>query len=413
MPLDLDKLSKELSTLFVSVSEKDANNYKKLQIKLIACNANQDTVVKRLTEVEPIVARKQNDINTKKFALNARKHDIKTKTEIVKKLPTGKERDEAAEELLHNDFEQLINMENDLNDWMVAKNALITTLRKLKTTEQNIKLLKSMLDEQVSKLNIGSIGDPDVAHLQKSLSEFDDLENELGLDDDVESSDEYIEDCAADSQGATHDESEEPSTEPLDSGDSHDASEDLLAIDGLNDSDDESEEPSIAPLDSGDSCDESEDKNEDLISSLIDIDDGVDYDSYGSTDEGDSDSSVEEDEEVTEKQPTPGAGKEEPKTDSRKRTPMEEILGEDLPDDGPAKKTALVEEDVDMSDLLGDFSSDITFGEGNKEVKKPAVEEKKKVKEVPVKSSKKVEPVVVEDDASVGEEYDIESLLDM
>jgi hypothetical protein len=404
MALDLELLAKEISMLFVSITEKDASDYKKLQLKLISCNANQDILVKRITEVEPIVAKKQNEISTKKFALNARKQDIKANTANVKKLTTGKERDEAAEEILHNDYKELLNMENDLNDWTVAKNALITTLRKLKTTEQNIKLLKSMLDEQVNKLNIGSTGDPDVAHLQNSLSELDDLDSEVGLDDDVESSEEFIED----SEEATHDESEQPSIAPLDSQDSHDAFEGLSNIDGLDEFSDESEQPSIAPLDSQDSREDLEESEKADIESLID-DGGIDFDPYDISDDDDFDDSPKDTKEVTAKQPPPKAVKDESKTGNHKRTAIEEVLNEDLPEDKPAveEKIKLSENDVelDMSDLLGDY--DLTSNDQEEESDTEEVETEAVIEEPLSESS------IVEDEASVGEEYDIESLLDM
>jgi len=400
MALDLDKIASELSTLFVAVTDQDANDYKRLQKKLIVCNANQDVVVRYLTSIEPMVAKQENAINTQKFVLNARKQDIKTNTAKVKNMPTGKERDEAAEELLHKDYQQMINMENNLNDLRTAKNALVTTLRKLKTTEQNIKLLKSMLDEQVSKLNVGAVGDPDVADLQKSLSELDNLddqlEDEIGLDDDVEKSEDFIENKY--SEADTQDESEQPSNEPLDSQDSREDSEDLLDMsDVLDSTSDESEQPSIEPLDSQDSHDEPTDTEdsteEDLISSLVN-DDDLGFDPYG---EDDSDFKIEE--EVTEKQPKIEESKDESKTEKSKRTPIEEILNEDLPEDGPVQD--LVDDEIDMSDFITDTRAG-----------KPAASVKVESKVEPKKVVKKEDPVV-EDDASIGVEYDIESLLDM
>jgi hypothetical protein len=286
----------------------------------------------------------------------------------------------------------------------VAKNALITTLRKLKTTEQNIKLLKSMLDEQVNKLNIGSTGDPDVAHLQNSLSELDDLDNEIGLEDDVESSEEFIED----SEEATHDESEQPSIAPLDSQDSHDAFEGLSNIEVLDEFSDESEQPSIAPLDSQDSRDDLEESEKDDIESLID-DGGIDFDPYDISGDDESDDSSKDTKEVTAKQPPPKAVKDESKTENHKRTAIEEVLNEDLPEDKPAveEKIKLSEDDVDldMSDLLGDY--DLTSNDQEEESDTEGVETEEVIEEPLSEGS------IVEDEASIGEEYDIESLLDM
>jgi len=417
MALDLEKIADQLSTLFVAVGEKDATDYKKLQMKLLSCNANQDTVVTHLTRIEPLIAKQENSIANKKFELSTRKQDIKTNVENVKKLPTGKERDEAAEEMLHTDYKELLAMDNYLNTLKMVRSALTATLRKLKTTEQNIKLLKSMLDEQVNKLSVGSDGDPDVAHLQKSLSELDNLddqlEDEIGLDDDVEDSEEYTEEHYSDD--VSHDESEQPSNEPLDSQDSHDDAEELLMdLDDLTESgSDESDEPSNEPLDSEESREEEveseESSDEDSIELLIGGDDDFDP-----LEEDSSENSTQEDEGVTDKQPAPSSIEEEANS-KRKRTPMEEILGEDLPDGEPMTRpieSAVVEDsDIDISSFMDD---DIDLvGEENSTEDSSSGDSQEEVKVEDSRPEEEKESKVVEDDASIGEEYDIESLLDM
>ena len=382
MALDLEKIADQLSTLFVAVGEKDATDYKKLQMKLLSCNANQDTVVTHLTRIEPLIAKQENSIANKKFELSTRKQDIKTNVENVKKLPTGKERDEAAEEMLHTDYKELLAMDNYLNTLKMVRSALTATLRKLKTTEQNIKLLKSMLDEQVNKLSVGSDGDPDVAHLQKSLSELDNLddqlEDEIGLDDDVEDSEEYTEEHYSDD--VSHDESEQPSNEPLDS--------------------EESREEEVESEESSD---------EDSIELLIGGDDDFDP-----LEEDSSENSTQEDEGVTDKQPAPSSIEEEANS-KRKRTPMEEILGEDLPDGEPMTRpieSAVVEDsDIDISSFMDD---DIDLvGEENSTEDSSSGDSQEEVKVEDSRPEEEKESKVVEDDASIGEEYDIESLLDM
>jgi len=447
--LDLDKIASELGTLFVPVTQDDATDYKKLQKKIISCNLNQDTVTRHLTVVEPILSRKENEINNKKFELKTRKHDIKTNVKEVKSCPTAKERDEAAEEILSADYKELLKMENARNDLLVVKNSLLITLRKLKTTEQNIKLLKSMLDEQVSKLNLGSTDDPDVAHLQKSLAELDglcdDLEDEVGLEEDVESSEEYTkEDYSIEidaeneekdsSEGATHDTTNaEPSNEPLDSQDSHEASESILLdiVDGDGESrSDASEGPSNEPLDPEESraettepedSSEEDDSGSSFIENLLNetVEDSL-------TGEDDYDIDSQDNEEVTEKQPVSNDDEESPEPEKRKRTPMEEILNEDFTeeDDQPVGKEVKMEvvddSEIDISSFMDDL--DIESTEETDVEEESVVEdlvEENLVEEAVEKVDKPVEKVeskklnVVEDDASIGVEYDIESLLDM
>jgi hypothetical protein len=458
MALDLEKIAEELSGLFVPVSTEDANDYKSLQQKLITCNSYQDTIVKRLTEVEPVLAKQENGIQVKKFTVDTRKHEIKTTVKAVMTLPTGKERDEAANAMLNSDLEEILKMENHLNDLKVAKNALVVTLRKLKTTEQNIKLLKSMLDEQVTKLNVGSTGDSDVAHLQKSLGSLENLEeqleDELSLDD-VESSEEFI---------------NEESVE----GESSDT-ECASLEDSLNDIEDsvDSESPTTECENREDSLNEVEKEDSSETSHVLEETLGGDeLDAVGMLlDEEGSDNPA-----VDVKVPDENSDPEPQK----KRTPIEEILGEDLPDDEPPSVDAGVDEididlgefdgvdlskpeatgaeeevkdatdqleselealeDVDTSDIdqssIEDELRQATGAEADEgdgldidmsDLSEDAPVEELVQKEEPVveqedetiveeKASDLVEeevPTVVEDDASIGEEFDIESLLDM
>jgi hypothetical protein len=201
MSINRDEILRELTKFQVILEFDGAPDYGKLQSTLILCDNHQRKIVNYLNQVEPELSAAQNTLRNETFQIETKKRDIKTNNARVKSLPTGKERDEAAESLIEDDLKRKLVLENEINTLSAIKGSLMTTLKKLKGTEQNIKLLKTIADQQVTKLNVGTVSDPQVSELNKNLAELSaldkeiSLKDEIGNTDDVENSSDIVEEA--------------------------------------------------------------------------------------------------------------------------------------------------------------------------------------------------------------------------
>jgi len=429
MAIDRDQLLNDLPKLQVILNFDGAPDYGKLQERLIVCDNFQRKIVNYLNQIEPELSAAQNSFRNEQFSVSSKKRDIKTNNSYVKSLPTGKERDEAAESILEDDYRQLLVLENEINTLTTIKGSLTTTLKKLKGTEQNIKLLKTIADQQVSKLNVGTVLDPQVAEMNRNLAALSELDRqmhlveEIGFADDVEGSTETVESeeielpeeesCGIDfDETSTTEETPTPSEE--------DSSITIEDASTTEETPTPAEENASIPEPI--SIHDIPDDNPDDLSFLSeysppgedDLTDDTSVINKPSSSESDPLGDLEPEETLEgflEKNPvtlqvTPSSKKSET---AKKAPPTSEPV-EDEPQDEPEG-----EKDISIS---GDIDFDMDFG-GDPEPSKKEVSKKEpskaketpKAKEAPQKAAPSAK-VVAEDDASIGMDVDVLDLLD-
>lgn len=177
---DLLKLDIELNFL-------DVPTPSYIQEKIIQCNSFQLKVERFFIEVTRDLAIAERMFTTERLNINTLRMSILTNDERIKKIPTGKEREAAADEMLEKNHRDLLKLENDVNDLKAILSAIRQKQNTLKATNADVKSLQKLMEQQINRLNIGHPDDPDVKDLARAFSEIDDLEKEFEIDD-VESS---------------------------------------------------------------------------------------------------------------------------------------------------------------------------------------------------------------------------------
>jgi len=201
---------------------------KYLQDKIFECSTAMHKVEKHAIESTREMSGKDKEYRLEKSKIEIKKREILTSNESVKKLPTGKERESAAEELLEDDYKNLLELETRLNELKNLLTAIKLVQQNLKGTNSDIKMLMKLMEQQINRLNIGLPDDPEMASLNKTFAEIDEMEEEMTLDD-VESSEESI-----DSEDGQEDAEEET---PEDTSDADDQVSEESSV--KSDSDDE------------------------------------------------------------------------------------------------------------------------------------------------------------------------------
>jgi hypothetical protein len=213
----------ELLKLDIRLNYQDVPTPAYIQQAIIQCNNFQLKVERFFIEVTRDLATAERMFSLEKLDLTVLRTSTLTNNEKIKRIPTGKEREAAADELLEDNHRKLLKLENDVNDLRSILSAIKQKQSTLKSTNADIKSLLKLMEQQVNRMNIGHPDDPDVKELSKTFSEIDKLEEEFELDE-VESSVEISQ---------SEDSSEVLEEESVESGTSNDLGE-LVALEGLD-----------------------------------------------------------------------------------------------------------------------------------------------------------------------------------
>lgn len=177
----------ELLKLDIRLNYQDVPTPAYIQEMIIKCNTYQLKVERFFIEVTRDLSTAERMFSLEKLDLTVLRTSTLTNNEKIKRIPTGKEREAAADELLEDNHRKLLKLENDVNDLRSILSAIKQKQSTLKSTNADIKSLQKLMEQQVSRMNIGHPDDPDVKHMSDTFREIDKLEEEFELDD-VESS---------------------------------------------------------------------------------------------------------------------------------------------------------------------------------------------------------------------------------
>jgi len=191
MPLDKAKIYADLSGIKTEINNDDSPSPSYIQECTFDRNQAERKVEKHYLAVKQELSQIRRFFKIEKFNFDARKRQALSNNEKIKKLPTGKERESACEELFEEDLRKILNLENDFNDLKDLMDAIVMVQGNLKNFAADIRVQLKVMENQVNRLNIGTREDPDVAELHRSLAEIDELEKEMTADD-VDSSSESV-----------------------------------------------------------------------------------------------------------------------------------------------------------------------------------------------------------------------------
>lgn len=177
----------DLLKLDIQLNFQDVPSPSYIQEQIIKCNSYQLKAERYFIEITRDLSIAERLYTTEKLNISTLRTSIITNDERIKKIPTGKEREAAADEMLEDNHRELLKLENDVNDLKAILSAIRQKQSTLRSTNSDIKSLQKLMEQQVNRLNIGHPDDPDVKDLSERFSEIDKLEEEFELDD-VESS---------------------------------------------------------------------------------------------------------------------------------------------------------------------------------------------------------------------------------
>lgn len=189
MGIECGKIYDDLIKLYISLNFEDTPTPAYIQDRIIECNDHQRRAEQHEVAVRRQLSQKQGVYNAEKFNLESKKRILITSNDRIKKLPTGKEREAAADEMLEKENRMLMELDNEVNELKNLLQAIKTVQSNLKTTNSDIKLLVRIMEQSINRLNIGSREDKDLKDLHGGFSDLEKLESEMNLDD-VESSEE-------------------------------------------------------------------------------------------------------------------------------------------------------------------------------------------------------------------------------
>ena len=189
MNIEFGKIYDDLLNLHISLNFEDIPTPSYIQERIIECNNHQRKVEKYEVSVRRQLSQRQSAHNTEKFNVESKKRVLITNNDRIKRLPTGREREAAADEFLENENKELMLLENEVNELKNLLAAIKTVQSNLKTTNSDIKLLIRIMEQAINHLNIGQRDDKDVKELQAGFTYLEKLDDEITLDD-VESSEE-------------------------------------------------------------------------------------------------------------------------------------------------------------------------------------------------------------------------------
>jgi len=196
MTIDKSKVYNELMKLEIIIDFNKIPTPAYIQSLIIECNGYQRKVEKYFIQTTQELSNHDRMLRVEKLNLETKKRHYLINNEKIKKLPTGKEREAAVDELLEDDYNIFLNLENKVASLKDLLSAIKMVQTNLKGTNSDIKTLVRVMEQQISRLNIGSPEDPDIAELSNRLANIDKLDEELNsemTEEDVSSAEEYIE----------------------------------------------------------------------------------------------------------------------------------------------------------------------------------------------------------------------------
>lgn len=192
MPINTGSIYDQLLGLKIDLNFDDIPTPAYLQDKILECSDALRSIEKRMIEVTRELSTKEKDLKLEQSRLEIKHRSLLVNDPAIKKLPTGKERESAADGILEKEHAAVLALSNDVMELQNLLSSIRLVHQNLRMTNSDIRVLMRIMEQQVYKLNIGSKNDKEVRDLAASLSEVEQLEDEL-TPDDVESSSEGIE----------------------------------------------------------------------------------------------------------------------------------------------------------------------------------------------------------------------------
>jgi hypothetical protein len=185
----IEKIYSDLLNMKIELDIKSIPTPAYIQGKIIRCNDLQRKVEKYFIKIKRKTTMLEKNFRIKKVEIDVKKRDILTNNSKVKSIPTVKEREAFADGILEDAYQELLDLENDLNEHKALLDSIKLVERNLKGTNSDIKSLVKIMEQQISRLNVGTDGDPEVSDMVKGLDDLDGLEDEIDIDDVEDSSD--------------------------------------------------------------------------------------------------------------------------------------------------------------------------------------------------------------------------------
>jgi len=239
--IDRAKIYAELEKLSITLDFDNIPTPGFIQERTFECNTANWKVDKYSLEVTQALGTVRRLYKIEKFNFDSKKRQALTNNEKIKKIPTGKERESAVEELLEDDLRKILDLENEIDALKDLMGAIKTVQDNIKETSSGVRVLMRTMESQINRLSIGTKDDADVAHLHKSLADLDKLEEEMTAED-VEAATESTSDGSGDEvsvgdhKTVPEEASQEAPVGTVDKAASEDASIDSFLIDDSEDS---------------------------------------------------------------------------------------------------------------------------------------------------------------------------------
>jgi len=241
--IDRAKIYAELEKLSITLDFDNIPTPGFIQERTFECNTSNWKVDKYSLEVTQALGTVRRLYKIEKFNFDSKKRQALTNNEKIKKIPTGKERESAVEELLEDDLRKILDLENEIDALKDLMGAIKTVQDNIKETSSGVRVLMRTMESQINRLSIGTKDDADVAHLHKSLADLDKLEEEMTAED-VEAATESTSDGSGDEvsvgdhKTVPEETSQEAPVGTVDKAASEDASIDSFLIDDSEDTED-------------------------------------------------------------------------------------------------------------------------------------------------------------------------------
>lgn len=181
--IDRAKIYAELEKLNITLDFDNIPTPGFIQERTFECNTANWKVDKYSLEVTQALGTVRRLYKIEKFNFDSKKRQALTNNEKIKKIPTGKERESAVEELLEDDLRKILDLENEIDALKDLMGAIKTVQDNIKETSSGVRVLMRTMESQINRLSIGTKDDADVAHLHKSLADLDRLEEEMTAED--------------------------------------------------------------------------------------------------------------------------------------------------------------------------------------------------------------------------------------
>lgn len=188
----VNQIYDELGKLTVALDLDDDPTPNYIQNKLIECNDCQRRATRLNIEVTKALSHAERYYRVEKLKLEILRRETLTNNTSIKKIPTGKEREAAVDDILEDKHKMILDYQNKVNELTALADSVKEVQREIRGTNSDIKLLVKVMEESVKGLNIGSSEDPEIRNMKKDLAELEKLDEEITVED-VDSSEEYVE----------------------------------------------------------------------------------------------------------------------------------------------------------------------------------------------------------------------------